>query len=323
MHKQSYIKKLILSPMFSLLLLLAALILIFSIASKGIYLNPQNLFVILNSLAVPALLTAGVSFLMISGKLDLSTGANGTLCSILLAFVLQEGTPLVVALPISLALGAALGLLNAVLVNELRFQPFIATLATTSIITGFIYVVADKKSIDITDPVLKYIGSGMLFGYVPVAAVISIALMVFTGIVLHKTKFGRQIYLVGGNEKAAMLTGINPKRLSYKLFAICGVFSALAGITLASRLQSGTIAGVTNARFQGITAAVLGGISFGGGAGGMGGAFVGLLVLSGFNNGLTVLGIQPYWKDVASGLLLLFALSLDIIRTKQNMKAVA
>jgi len=323
MHRQSNIKKLVLSPMFSLLMLLIVLILVFSIASKGIYLKPQNLFIILNSLAVPALLTAGVSFLMISGKLDLSTGANGTLCSISLAFVLQNGAPLSIALPISLILGALLGLLNSVLVNELRFQPFIATLATTSLMTGFIYVVANKKSIDITDPVLKYIGSGMLFGYVPISAIISIALMVITGIVLHKTKFGRQIYLVGGNEKAAMLSGINPKKLSYKLFAICGVFSALAGIMLASRLQSGTIAGVTNARFQGITAAVLGGISFGGGAGGMAGAFVGLLVLSGFNNGLTVLGIQPYWKDVASGLLLLFALSLDIIRTKQNMKSVA
>ena len=309
--------------MFSLLILLTVLVVIFTVLSNGGYIKPQNLFIILNSLAVPALLTAGVSFLMISGKLDLSTGANGTLCSILLAYVLQNGAPLLIALPISLLLGAVLGLLNAFLVNELEFQPFIATLATTSVMTGFIYVVANKQSVDITNPVLQYVGAGMLFGYIPVAAVISLALMVITGVILHKTKFGRQIYLVGGNGKAAMLSGINPKKLSYKLFAICGVFSALAGITLAARLQSGTIAGVTNARFQGITAAVLGGISFGGGAGGMGGAFVGLLVLSGFNNGLTILGMPPYWKDVASGMLLLLALSMDIFRTRQNLKAVA
>jgi ribose/xylose/arabinose/galactoside ABC-type transport system permease subunit len=309
------------SPMFSLLILFAALVIYFSAASKGLFLKPKNLVNILNAMAISALLTQGVSFLMISGKLDLSTGANGTLCGMLLAFLLQHGTPVVIALPVSLALGGVIGLFNSVLVNEINFQPFIATLASTSVFTGFVYVLANKKAIDIKNPVVLWLGKGMIINYIPVSAVMALLLMVVVGVILHKTKFGRQIYLVGGNAKAAMLSGINPKKLSYKLFAICGVFSSLAGITLAARLQSGTIAGVTNARFQGITAAVLGGISFGGGSGGMGGAFVGLLVLSGFNNGMTVVGLNPYWQTVASGLLLLFALALDVFRTRRNAKA--
>jgi ribose/xylose/arabinose/galactoside ABC-type transport system permease subunit len=307
--------------MFSLLILFIVLVAYFAWASKGIFLKPKNLINILSAMAVSALLTEGVSFLMISGKLDLSTGANGTLCGMLLAFMLQHGSPVLVALPVSLALGGVIGLFNSVLVNEINFQPFIATLASSSVFTGFVYVLANKKAIDIRDPVILWLGKGMIFDFMPVSAAMALLLMVVVGIILHRTKFGRQIYLVGGNAKAAMLSGINPKKLSYKLFAICGVFSSLAGITLSARLQSGTIAGVTAARFQGITAAVLGGVSFGGGSGGMGGAFVGLLVLSGFNNGMTVIGLNPYWQAVASGLLLLFALALDVFRTRRNSKA--
>jgi ribose/xylose/arabinose/galactoside ABC-type transport system permease subunit len=314
-------KRLIRSPMFSLLILFILLVVYFAWASSGIFLKPKNLVNILSAMAISALLTEGVSFLMISGKLDLSTGANGTLCGMLLAFMLQHGSPVFVALPVSLALGGVIGLFNSVLVNEINFQPFIATLASSSVFTGFVYVLANKKAIDIRDPVILWLGKGMILNFMPVSAAMALLLMVIVGIILHKTKFGRQIYLVGGNARAAMLSGINPKKLSYKLFAICGVFSSLAGITLSARLQSGTIAGVTAARFQGITAAVLGGVSFGGGSGGMGGAFVGLLVLSGFNNGMTVIGLNPYWQAVASGLLLLFALALDVFRTRRNSKA--
>jgi ribose/xylose/arabinose/galactoside ABC-type transport system permease subunit len=269
-----------------------------------------------------ALLTEGVALLMISGKLDLSTGANGTLCGMFLAYSLRAGVPAVPAIILTLLLGAFVGLVNAAIVNTMNIAPFIATLATTSIITGFIYILADKKSIDVVHPFFRGFGKAMLFG-IPVTALFAFVLMVIIGVVLHQTTFGRKIYLVGGNPNAAMLSGVNPKKMSYILFVICGIFSSLAGITFVSRMQTANIQGIASARFQGITAAVLGGISFGGGSGNMAGAFVGLLVLSTFNNGMTVSGIKPHWQNVASGLLLLFALTLDYFHTRQNSKAVA
>ena len=293
------------------------------LSGRSPVLRIPNLINILNAMAVTAFLTQGVSMLMISGRLDLSTGANGTLCGMLLAAVLRDGMPLVPALLITLAVGAFIGLINAALVNELKMAPFIATLATSSIVMGFVYLIANKKSITIGNPVLTEFGKHMLFGYLPVSALVSFFFMIIMGIILHKTKFGRQVYLVGGNPQASMLAGINPRRMSYILFIICGLFSSMAGITLVSRLQSASMDGVSAQRFMGITAAVLGGISFGGGSGGMAGAFVGLLVLNTFNNGMTVVGFSPYWRTVASGMLLVLALMLDFLQKKRSEKTIA
>jgi ribose/xylose/arabinose/galactoside ABC-type transport system permease subunit len=323
MQRESFIVKVFKKRIVMMLLLFVVLLAVFAFISKGVILNPKNLVNILNAMAISCFLTTGVAILMISGRLDLSTGANGTLCGMLLAACLRGGIPLIFAILLTLAVGALIGFVNAALVNELNIAPFIATLATSSIITGFVYLIAQKKTIDIINPILRTYGKHMIFGYIPVSALFSFVLMIFIGIILHRTKFGRQIYLVGGNPQAAMLTGINPKKMSYSLFTICGLFSSVAGISLVSRLQSANIQGIVAQRFMGITAAVLGGISFGGGTGGMGGAFVGLLVLMTFNNGMTVMGVSPYWQNVASGLLLLFALTLDFFQQKQSSKAVA
>lgn len=323
MRKESIFTRLIRKRIVMMLLLFAILFVLFAVLSEGISLKPKNLVNIISSMAISAFLTTGVAVLMISGRLDLSTGANGTLCGMFLAFLLRGGLPLAAALPCALLVGVFIGFVNAAMVNELRIAPFIATLATSSIATGFVYLIANKKSIDVVDPVLKLYGKYMIFGYIPVSALLAFTMMIIFGIILHKTKFGRQIYLVGGNQQASMLSGINPKKMSYKLFMICGLFASIAGITLVSRMQAANIQGLVAQRFQGITAAVLGGISFGGGAGGMGGAFVGLLVLNTFNNGMTVVGVSPYWQNVASGLLLIFALTLDSLQKKQSMKTVA
>ena len=320
MQKQSFFLRLIRRRIVVMLFLFIVLLAVFSIMSDGIMLKPRNIVNILSAMAISTFMTVGISLLMISGKLDLSSGANGTLCGMLVAFLLRGGMPLVPALLITLVLGALIGVLNAALVNELNMAPFIATLATSSIATGFIYLIANKKTIDISNVVLKEYGKYMLFDFIPVSALLAFVLMGIVGIVLHKTTFGRKIYLVGGNAQAAMLTGINPKRMSYILFTICGLFSSLAGITLVSRMAAADIQGLVQQRFQGITAAVLGGISFGGGAGGMAGAFVGLLVLNTFNIGMTIVSISPYWQNAATGLLLILALTLDFFQKKQSEK---
>jgi ribose/xylose/arabinose/galactoside ABC-type transport system permease subunit len=314
--KQPFFKTFIGSKIFTLLLLFALIVVAFAFLSGGKFLKLANLRQILQVMVVTSILTVGAGCLMISGKIDLSTGANGTMCGMILAYMLQQGMPWPIAVILAIMLGAAVGLFNAMLVNELNFQPFIATLATTSIAQGFTYVISNARSIPIENSVVVYIGTGRIRDILPVSIIISLAALVIYGIILSKTKFGRSIYLVGGNPTAAMLSGINPKRMSYILFANCGAFGSLAGCLLAARVKAGTVNGILNSQFSGITAAILGGVSFGGGSGGMGGAFVGLLILNGFNNGMTVLGINPYWQTVASGVLLLIALTLDYIQAR-------
>jgi len=306
-----------------MIMLFIILLVVFAFLSDGIILRTRNLINILNAMAVTCMLTTGVAMLMISGKIDLSTGANGTLCGMLLAYTLRAGMPLLPAILIALALGAVIGVVNAVLVNELNMAAFIATLATSSICTGFLFLIAQRGSIDVLNSTLQSYGRHLLFGYIPVTVIVSFILMICGGIIMHNSRFGRQIYLVGGNPKASMLSGVNPKRMSYQLFVICGLFSSAAGITLVSRTQSADIQGLAQHRFLGITAAVLGGISFGGGTGGMAGAFFGLLVLSTFNNGMVVMGANPYWRNIAEGMLLIVALTFDYFQMKQREKVVA
>lgn len=306
-----------------MILLSVALFAFFAVMSNGISLKPKNLVNIVSAMSISAFLTTGITMLMISGRLDLSTGANGTLCGMVLAFIMRAGMPLVPALLIALGVGAFIGLINAFLVNELRIAPFIATLATSSIATGCVYILADKKIVEVTSPVLIGYGKHILSNYIPVCSLIAFIFMIIAGVILHRTTFGRKIYMVGGNPQAAMLSGINPKKMSYTLFIICGIFAAMAGITFVSRMQSANLQGISAARFQGITAAVLGGIAFGGGTGGMAGAFIGLLVLNTFSNGMNIIGISPNWQNVAQGLLLIFALTMDYFQKKSSLKSVA
>ncbi|MDR0817587.1 MAG: ABC transporter permease [Clostridiales Family XIII bacterium] len=302
----------------TLFFLLIAVLLIFSVLSGGAILKPLNIRNILQSITIVSLLTIGAGTLMISGEIDLSLGGIGTLSAVAAAVFLKQGLPWFVALALALGIGALVGFVNAFMVNEMRFQSFIATLATASITQGVAYVISTGLAQTIDDPVFEFLGTARIANYIPYSLIIALLALIIYGALLHKTKFGRSVYLVGGNKDAARLSGIRPKRVSYALFINAAVLASLAGILLASRLMSANLVGITTSQFAGMTAAILGGISFGGGTGGMGGAFIGILILNCFNNGMTIINVPPYWQTVASGALLLFALTLDYLTAKRR-----
>jgi ribose/xylose/arabinose/galactoside ABC-type transport system permease subunit len=313
-------RKIARSKVFTLLILLAVIVLIYTVISKGAFLNPKNIRNILQSTTIVSLLAIGAGTLMIAGYIDLSLGGIGTMCAILAAYMLRLGAPWYLSLVSSLALGGVAGAFNAVLVNQLRFQPVIATLATAAITQGFASIISQGKQIDISDPVFKFLGGERLFSFVPYSMIISLLALLIYGIILKNTKIGRSGYLIGGNPDAAQLSGLRPKRISYMLFINAGCLAALAGTLLAGRLRTANTVGITNSQFAGLTAAILGGISFGGGTGGMGGALIGILILGCFNNGMTVINVSPYWQTIASGVLLLVALTVDFVGARKRAK---
>ena len=316
--KRSFKSRFLQSKLFLLIVLLVLIFAFFAYQSGGMSLSLANIRSILSQILISALLAIGAAYLMIGGNMDLSSGAVGTLCGIVMAILLKS-MPWPVAVLISLLLGAVCGFINAVLINELNFQGFIATMAVASVTEGLSYVSSDARAVAIENESLSNIANGkFLNNTVPYAMLGVFALFIIYGIILSRSKFGRQIYLVGGNHRAANLSGINPKRMSYKLFINSAVLSALAGCLFAAQMQSGSVRGITSSRLSGITAVMLGGISFGGGSGGMAGAFVGLLILNVFSNGLTILGMNPYWKTFASGALLIAALTLDVFMSRQK-----
>ena len=327
MQKESFMKKFSRSQMFTLLIMFILVYGFFGIASKGVFFARGNLISILNVVVVVSILTTGATLVMIAGTQDLSSNQVGALAAIVLAALLRQGTPTLLALVIALASGAAVGVLNSFLINDLRFAPFIATLATSQVARGLMMIIAAGQGspsyIPIKNDFINFIGGGKIFNKtVPFGIVIMLVVMITYGILLKQTKFGKRVYMVGGNPNAAMLCGINPKKMSYVLCVNSGFLSALAGILMAGNLKSATTTSMQNHQFSGMTAAILGGVSFGGGSGGMGGAFIGLLMLNGFTNGLITLNISAYYQLIASGALLMVALTLDYLRTKQAMRKV-
>jgi ribose/xylose/arabinose/galactoside ABC-type transport system permease subunit len=322
METTSQARKFLKSKSFTLIILFVIIAAFFSIISKGSYFTLSNLRNVLNAMVLYILLAIAEGVLIIFGEIDLSPGYFGTTCGVFIALLTTTyGLPWYIALVLALALGAGAGLFNAVLINEFGFQSFIATLATGQFIAkGMSYVICGGKTIPIKNDVLEFLGSGKIGKYVPAAIIIALVLLIFYGIMLSKTKFGRSIYLCGGNRNAARLSGLNPRRLSYILYANSGALGALAGIIYAARMKGGNLVGTNLYAFQAITAAILGGISFGGGSGGMFGCFLGLLVINSFSNGLVVMQVSSYWQSCASGVLLLIALSLDYLSTRNARK---
>lgn len=309
------------SKIFTLVLLLAVVILFFEFTSPGnSYLSSANIKSILDSMVIYILFAIGESLLIISGEIDLSPGYIGVFSGVFMGVLLNMGIPWYIVIVLCVAAGAVFGLFNAFLINSLGIQGFIATLATGSFIArGLSMAITNSVPVNIRDPAIVWIGTGKILG-IPVAIVISLVLMIIFGVVLALTKFGKSIYICGGNRTAARFTGLNPKKLSFILFAISGAFGALAGVIYSGRMMVANFTSTANYAFPAITAAILGGISFGGGSGGMVGCFLGLLILNSFNNGLTIVGVTPYWQSIFSGALLLLALTFDYFSVRNRLR---
>ena len=231
--KNSYrIKTFLKSKEFTLLLLTIVVIIFFTIFTGGIFLKPLNIRSILNAMVIVSFLTIGEGMLIIYGNIDLSGGAVGTLCAIMLGAGLTNlGLPWYVSLILAFAIGIAFGIVNATLIVKLRFQPFIATLAMASVAEGLTYVFGNASAIDVKDPVITFIGTHRFAdGLIPFSVIISLALLLIYGLIMSRSEFGRTVYMCGCNREAARLAGLKPKKVCYILFANMGALSALSGI---------------------------------------------------------------------------------------------
>jgi ribose/xylose/arabinose/galactoside ABC-type transport system permease subunit len=318
----------------ALLIMLVGLLVLFTVWAilvKERFLTLNTLISTLDMLVVSSFLGIGAGCLLISGNIDFSASQIGAFAGVIIAVAIKSWAlswPLAILL--TLAVSACIGLCNAVLVNEFRFQAFIATMAMASVVKGFmIFFSVDPKTgtaatVSFTSKALDFIGTYRIGGIFPFTILIMLACFIGYGLMLNKSKFGMNIYLVGGNPAAARLAGINPKFVRYILFANSAMLAGVSGIIYAARTKQGNLQALATSQFTGMTAAMLGGISFGGGAGGLGGAFVGLLILNTFTKGMTVIKFDAYWTTAFSGLLLLTALTVDYLnmqRTNKKLRA--
>jgi ribose/xylose/arabinose/galactoside ABC-type transport system permease subunit len=333
--KISPLKKALRTKAFPLFVLLVVIIVVFSIlspmANKGFqaFFRINTLWRVLQDLAVPGFLTIGVGLLIVAGYIDLSAATVASMSGVLIAVsIAWLKLPWGLAIVIALSASVLVGVINAVLVNELKQPPFIATMAMSTILVAVMQILSTDKtgqikaSVNFSNSAFQQIGTYEFFGKIPAASVVMVLCFVIYGLALSKSKFGRTLYLMGGNRAATHLAGIKSGRITYFLFINAAVLGALAGIVNASRVKMGGANALALLQFTGITAAILGGISFGGGSGGLGGAFLGLVVINTFGTGMTSSGQNPYMTTVLSGILLIGALTFDFFNVRAQNKRV-
>ncbi|MDR1589932.1 MAG: ABC transporter permease [Oscillospiraceae bacterium] len=310
------------SKLSSLAIILVVLIVVMQLVLKltldRTMLSPGNISTILSTIVLVSFMAIGSGVLLIFGYIDLSSGYIGSIASCIAAELILLGMPSYIAFLGAVVFGGLFGLLNATIINVFNFQPFIVTMATSGILNGIGLLISNGYTIKAKDPVVSWIGGYKFFKLVPFSVVIMLIFIVVYGLMLSRTKFGRSIYLCGGNRTAARYSGINPTRISYILFMNCGALAGVSGFMYLARNGSGSYQGINVYQFSGMTAAILGGISFGGGSGGMLGCFLGLCILNVFNNGMLLLNVNTYIKTVFSGLLLIVALCIDYITIRRK-----
>lgn len=292
--------------------------LIFSLASKS-FLTLGNILSVGRQMSFTGIAAIGMTLVMLTGGIDISVGSMlamaGVLCAKLSADV---GLPLWIAVVITLLIGALFGFINGAAVTRLHIPALIATLATQTILKGIAYLLTNAVPVKNLSATYKFLGQGYIFGVIPVPLIITVALYVLAWWYLDKTYLGRRVYLSGGNEEAARLSGINTKWTITGTYVFSGVFAAIAGVLMAARLGSGQPSVGSGFEMDVITATVLGGISVNGGKGKVVNVFVGACIMGVLANGMTMLNINQYLQWIINGLVLLFAVTMSNLRKSSS-----
>jgi len=295
---------------------LVLLLILFAIASPN-FLKIDNLIGILLATAVNGILAVGITFIIITAGIDLSIGTVMTFGSVMAGvFITMWKLPIPVGVIAGILAGALCGFINGISIAKLKVPPFIATLGMMMITKGLNLILSGVKPVYFVDtPSFAKIAMLTVLG-IPMGVLIFFLVALFASFILSKTILGRYTFAIGSNEEAARLSGINTDAWKIAIYAIGGAFAGIAGIVMASRLQSAQPALGPGYELDAIAAAVIGGTSLSGGEGGILGTVIGAFIITVLTNGLRILSVPQEWQMVVTGLIVIGAVYLDIVRRK-------
>ena len=296
------------------LFLLGALLSILS----PFFLTSSNLLNVMEQTAINAVIAVGMTFVILSAGIDLSVGSIAALSGVVLANRLQAGWPLALAILAGLLTGALCGLFSGLLITRGKLPPFIATLGMMSVCRGAALLFTDGRPISGFDESLRWLSTGRILG-VPVPVLLTILLYGVAIVLLNRTRFGRYVYAIGGNEEATRLSGVAVGFHKTLVYILSGVTAALASVLLTARLNSAQpIAGMMY-ELDAIAAVVIGGTSLTGGLGTLGGTLIGALTMGVLRNGLNLLGISSFLQQIVIGLVIIAAVLMDsLVKSKRQ-----
>lgn len=308
----SFLKK------YAIILILLALMVFFSLTSQY-FLTVRNLTNIIVQNTYFIIAAVGLSFVMIGGGIDLSVGYQMSLVGVVTAMLMTAyQVPVGVAVLVGLLLGSFLGLVNGLIVTNIRVFPLIVTIATSTVFQGVSYLVSKAQTFRNYPESFLFLTQGKVLG-IPFDVVLTILIVLLASFIYTKTNFGWSVLALGGNEEASRLAGIKTKSIKVAVYAICGFFVAIATMVMISKANTTSSSFGPGTEFTCLTAAILGGISFMGGEGNMPGLVAGVFVLAVLGNGMQLAGWGTYAQYIVKGIILLGAVTFD--EYQKNIKS--
>jgi len=284
------------------------------------FLTFDNLINVFRQSSVNALLALGQLLVIITAGIDLSVGSILGLSCVLVAMMLKAGVPWPVSIAAGIAIGAALGAINGLLLTKLRLpHPFIPTLGMMNVARGLAFVISGGFPISELPDTFRFWGAGTI-AYIPVPVILVVVVYALFHIFLTRTTLGRDVYAIGGNKQAAIFSGIPVDRRLTMVYALSGGLAAVGAIVLGGRLNSGFPLAGDGAELDSIAAVIIGGASFFGGEGTVWGTLIGALIIGVLRNGLTLLNVSPNWQKVVIGVVIVVAVWIDVLRQRATRK---
>lgn len=295
------------------------LIIFFSIATDRFF-TSYNLMLILRNCCTLLLTSTGLTLVILMGKNDISVGSTVSMSAVAVALLNQAGVPTVLVILIPLVMGLAIGAFNGLLVAKLKFDYWVVAFSSMSIFAGLALVLTDGVTIPVKNDFLDWIGNGKFFGLY-VIIWITVALVALMVLVQKKTSFGYNVYSIGGSENVANVSGIKVTKTRIWVYALAGLFAAIAGVAIACMTNSGSPSVGVDYSFNAMAAVVIGGTSMAGGKGGLLGTVFGTLLLRVLASGLSLMGIPATWQKALIGVVIVTMIVVDVANEhRKNIK---
>ena len=301
---------------FALILVLLVFGIIMTIVSP-VFLTKENIEAILLGLSVEGTIAVGMAILLISGGLDLSVGSTLAFAGVVTGLALTAGIPTSISILVGLIAALGVGLVNGLLVAKLEINPFITTLGMLITVRGLLLVIAQGRAVLNLPDSFTVIGQGRLFG-VQYPIYVMLGLVILGDLLMRNSRFFRQSYYIGGNEKAARLSGVNVDFVKIVNYCLVALLAGIAGLLITARFGSASVTVGNGIELRVITATIIGGASLNGGEGSVFGAFLGALFMGVLANALNLMGVDVYWQNLVTGLILIIAVVVDVVNERRK-----
>ena len=293
---------------------------------SSIFLRFRNIVNILRQSSVIGIIALGVTYVIITGGIDLSSGSLVAMIGVISAILAREiyGLPVIVPVGAALLIGILAGSLNGFLHAKFKIPPFIATLGMMVSARGIGFLISGGRPIDNLTRGYQFLGQGSIleFGrnfFIPIPVIIFLVVALIAHFMLSRTRFGKYTYAIGGNEQAAFICGVNVDRHKIMVYAFAGLMTSIAAVVMTARVSAGQPSAGIMFELDAIASAVIGGTSLQGGLGTIGGTVVGTLIIAVMNNGLQLLGVSSYWQQILKGVIIITAVVLDTMRNRKKL----